>query len=92
MMQPDRKSFDFAEHRHAYQGFVRLTLIVVFLLLSHLVALAVGGVAHLWLLACLEVALSIVAAVVGAAIPGLDWKPGAAVLAFCLLTLAIAAG
>ncbi|MEW9309018.1 hypothetical protein [Labrys neptuniae] len=92
MIQPERKSLDFAEHRQAYDGFIRLTLIVIFLLLSHLVALALGGVAHLWVLACLELGLSILAAVIGAAVPGLDWKPGAAVLAFCLLTLAIATG
>lgn len=92
MMQQEGKSFDFAEHRQAYEGFVRLTLIAVFVLLSHLVALAVGGVAHLWVLACFELGLSIVAGIVGAAIPRLSWKPGAVVLVFCLLTLAIAAG
>lgn len=90
-MPQDRKSFDFAEHRQAYAGFVRMTVIAVFLLLSHLVALAVGGVAHLWGLACFELVLSIVAAVIGAALPGLNWKPGAVVLALCLLSLAITA-
>lgn len=83
---------DFVEHRRSYDGFVRITTIAVFLLLSHLVGLAIGGVAHYWFLAALGIGLSIVAAVVGAAVHGLDWRPGAIVLALLLLTLLVLSG
>ncbi|MDQ0391479.1 aa3-type cytochrome c oxidase subunit IV [Labrys monachus] len=78
---------DFVDHRRSYDGFVRITVIAVFLLLSHVVALAIGGVAHHWFLAALAIGLSIIAAIVGAAVDGLDWKPGAVVLVLSLLTL-----
>jgi hypothetical protein len=51
------------------------------------VALAIGGTAHMWFTAALGVGISIIAAVVGAAIKGLDWKPGAVVLGLLLLVL-----
>jgi hypothetical protein len=82
---------DFVNHRRSYDGFIRITVIAVFLLLSHLVALAIGGVAGHWFLATLGIGLSIIAAVIGAAVQGLDWRPGAVVLILCLLTLLLVA-
>jgi hypothetical protein len=91
MAHINESTSDFVSHRRSYEGFVRITMIAVFLLLSHVVALAIGGVAHYWSLAALGIGLSIVAAVIGAAVEGLDWKPGAAVLVLCLLTLLLVA-
>lgn len=82
-----KPSEDFAEHHHFYEGFLRLTLIIVLMLLAHAVALAIGGTAHMWFTAALGIAASIVAAVLGAAVRGLDWKPGAVVLVLLLLLL-----
>lgn len=87
MAIPTEPVGDFVDHRHSYEGFVRIVVIAVFLLLSHLVALAIGGVAHHWFLAALGIGLSIIAAVVGAAVEGLDWRPGVVVLVLLLLTL-----
>jgi hypothetical protein len=86
-----RPSEDFSSHKHFYEDFLRLTAIVIFMLLSHAVALAIGGTAHMWFTAALGVGASIVAAVLGMAVKGLDWKPGAVVLVLLLLTLAMAA-
>jgi hypothetical protein len=78
---------DFSGHKNFYEDFLRLTLLVVFLLLAHVVALAIGGVAHMWFTAALGVMASIVAAVLGGTVRGLDWKPGAVVLVVLLLVL-----
>jgi hypothetical protein len=85
-----KPSQDFANHHHFYEDFLRLSVIVVFMLLSHAVALAIGGTAHMWFTAALGVGASIVAAVVGMAVRGLDWKPGAVVLVLLLLVLLMA--
>jgi hypothetical protein len=82
-----RPSEDFSTHKHFYEDFLRLTVIVIFMLLSHAVALAIGGTAHMWFTAALGVAASIVAAILGMAVKGLDWKPGAVVLVLLLLVL-----
>jgi hypothetical protein len=87
MAHPTETVSDFTDHRRSYEGFMRIALIAVFMLLSHLVALAIGGVAEYWSLAALGIGLSIIAAIFGAAVEGLDWKPGAAVLVLLLLTL-----
>lgn len=88
MAETIKPSEDFSTHKHFYEDFLRLTVIVIFMLLSHAVALAIGGTVHMWFLAALGVGASIVAAVVGTAIRGLDWKPGAVVLVLLLLLLA----
>jgi hypothetical protein len=90
MAETIKPSEDFATHHHFYEDFLRLTVIVVFMLLSHAVSLAIGGTAHMWFTAALGVGASIVAAVAGVAVRGLDWKPGAVVLVVLLLVLAMA--
>jgi Bacterial aa3 type cytochrome c oxidase subunit IV len=87
MAHPVESSSDFADHRRSYEGFLRLAVIAVFLILAHVVALAIGGLTHMWFLAFVGVGVSIIAAVIGAAVQGLDWKPGAVVLILLLLTL-----
>jgi hypothetical protein len=57
MDRPTQSADDFAEHRRSYEGFIRIVVIAVFTLLAHLVALAIGGLAHLWFLATLGIAL-----------------------------------
>jgi hypothetical protein len=69
---PTQSADDFAEHRRSYEGFIRIVVIAVLTLLAHLVAPAIGGLAHLWLLAALALVLSVAAAIVGALIRGLD--------------------
>ena len=86
-----KPSKDFSTHKHFYEDFLRLTLIVIFMLLSHAVSLAIGGTAHMWILAVFGIGASIVAAVLGVAVKGLDWKPGAVVLILLLLALAMVA-
>ncbi|WP_413990908.1 hypothetical protein ACMDCR_01980 [Labrys okinawensis] len=92
MAETIKPSEDFSTHKNFYEDFLRLTLIVIFMLLSHAVGLAIGGTAHMWFTAVLGIGASIVAAIAGAAIKGLDWKPGAVVLALLLLVLLMANG
>jgi hypothetical protein len=87
MDHPTQSADDFAEHRRSYEGFIRIVVIVVFTLLAHVVALAIGGLAHLWLLAALALVLSIAAAIAGALVRGLDWKPELIVLVMLLMVL-----
>jgi len=82
-----KPSDDFSGPKHFYEDVLRLTLIIVFMLLSHVVALAIGGTAHMWFTAALGIGASIVAAVLGGAVRGLDWRPGAVVLVLLLLLL-----
>ena len=82
-----KPSDDFSGHKHFYEDVLRLTFIIVFMLLSHVVTLAIGGTAHMWFTAALGIGASIVAAVLGGAVRGLDWKPGAVVLVLLLLLL-----
>ena len=90
MAETIRPSADFSTHKNFYEDFLRLTVIVVFMLLSHAVALAIGGTAHMWFTAALGVGASIVAAILGIAVKSLDWKPGAVVLVLLLLVLLMA--
>ena len=75
MDHPTQSADDFAEHRRSYEGFIRIIVFAVFTLLAHLVALAIGGLAHLWFLAAIALVLSLAAAIVGVLVRGLDWKP-----------------
>ena len=50
-------------------------------------ALAIGGLAHLWFLAAIALVLSLAAAIVGALVRGLDWKPELIVLVMLLMVL-----
>ena len=90
MAETIKPSEDFSTHKNFYEDFLRLTVIVIFMLLSHAVGLAIGGTTHMWFTAALGIGASIVAAIIGVAIKGLDWKPGAVVLILLLLVLLMA--
>jgi hypothetical protein len=80
---------DFAQHERTYEGFLRFTAIATVWILTHVVALAIGGTSGRWVLAGFWILVSTVAAVVGLAVRGLDWKPVTVVLAMMLATLLV---
>jgi len=80
---------DFAAHEQTYEGFLRVSAIGTVWVLTHVVALALGGVAGHWVLASLFVIVSTIAAALGLAIRGLDWKPVMVVLLVMLATLLV---
>jgi hypothetical protein len=80
---------DFAAHENTYEGFVRLAAIATVWVLTHVVALAIGGTSGRWSLAGFWIFVSTIAAVVGLAVRGLDWKPVTIVLAMMLATLLV---
>jgi hypothetical protein len=81
---------DFAEHEKTYEGFVRLTVVGTIWILTHVVALAIGGTTGRWFLAGFWIFVSTIAALIGLAMKGLDWKPVLVVLAMMLATLLVA--
>ena len=78
---------DFVQHEATYEGFLRLAAIGTIWVLTHVVALAIGGVAGHWLLAGFWIFVSTVAAVLGFAIGSLSWRPVLVVLLMMLATL-----
>ena len=76
-----------ADHEKTYEGFLRVSAIATVWILTHVVALAIGGVAGHWILASFFVVISTIAAALGLAIRGLDWKPVTVILAVMLATL-----
>jgi hypothetical protein len=78
---------DLAEHQKTFDGFVRLATIGTIWVLTHVVALAIGGVAGHWFTAGFWLVISTIAAVLGLVVRGLDWKPVTVVLALMLATL-----
>jgi hypothetical protein len=82
-----RPSEDFAEHRRTYDNVLRIALIGVLHVLSIVVGLAIGGVAHHWAIAGFWMIAATIAAMLGAAIQGLSWRPGAVILVVMLATL-----
>jgi hypothetical protein len=80
---------DFAAHESTYEGFIRLAAIGTVWVLTHVVALAIGGTSGRWVLAGFWIVVSTIAAVVGLAVRGLDWKPVTIVLVMMLATLLV---
>jgi hypothetical protein len=78
---------DFVEHERTYEGFLRLALIATIWVLTHVVGLAIGGVAGHWILAGFWIVVSTIAAALGLAIRSLDWRPVLVVLVMMLATL-----
>jgi hypothetical protein len=81
---------DFAEHQRTFAFFVRLVSIAVLHVLACLVAVAIGGIFGYWRLAFTIGIIATIAAAMGASNGRLGWRPGAAVLALSLVTLAAA--
>jgi hypothetical protein len=80
---------DFVEHERTYEGFMRLAVIGTIWVLTHVVALAIGGVAGHWGLAGFWIVISTIAAVLGLAVRSLDWRPVLVILIVMLATLAM---
>ena len=78
----------FAEHQRTFALFVRLASIAVLHVLACLAAVAIGGLFGYWSLAFTIVGVATIAAAMGASNGKLGWRPGAAVLALSLVTLA----
>ncbi|MDR3462362.1 MAG: aa3-type cytochrome c oxidase subunit IV [Beijerinckiaceae bacterium] len=78
---------DTIEHERTYETFVHLLAIVVFHLLSIVVALAIGGVEGRWFLALFWIAAAIAAAVVGLVNKRIGWKLSATVLGLAVVSL-----
>jgi|tagenome__1003787_1003787.scaffolds.fasta_scaffold12529774_1 Bacterial aa3 type cytochrome c oxidase subunit IV len=85
--QAPTEARDFVDHEQTYEGFLRLTAVGTVWVLTHVVALAIGGVAGHWFLAGFFVVVSTIAAALGLAIRGLDWRPVTVVLVVMLATL-----
>jgi len=73
---------DFADHERTYEGFLRFSAVGLVWVLCIVVTLAIGGTTHRWALGGFWLAVATIASVLGLAIKGLDWKPGAAPLSF----------
>ena len=82
-------SKDFHDHRTTYDGFLRMSMIGTVWVLCIVVTLAIGGTTHRWALGSLILILGTIASVLGLAIKGWDWRPGAGVLVLGLLTLLV---
>lgn len=80
-------SRDFAEHERTYEGFLRFASVATVWVITNVVALAIGGTSGRWYLAGFWILVSTVAATIGLAVKGLDWKPDVVVLAMMLATL-----
>ena len=74
-------------HEATYNGFIRFAEIGTVVVLCHVLALAVGGIAHAWLTAIFGVVLSLIAGAIGAFSPSLGWRPAAAVAVLLILAL-----
>ena len=85
--EPAPTDRDFVAHEETYEGFLRLTAIGTVWILTHVVALGIGGTTGRWFLAGFWILISTIAAIVGFAVRGLDWKPVTIVLAMMLATL-----
>jgi hypothetical protein len=82
-------SRELVEHERTYEGFLRLATIGTIWVLTHVVALAIGGVAGHWGLAGFWIVISTIAAVLGLAVKSLDWRPVLVILIVMLATLAM---
>ena len=83
-------AMDEKTHEQTYRGFVRFVEIASGVVISWVLALAVGGVREAWLTAILGVVLSAAAGAVGAFVPAIGWKAPAAVALLLALVLAFA--
>ena len=86
---PNGQFMDYAEHRRTYEGFLRFTSVGTLWVLCQVVGLAIGGLgaqSH-WFLAGFWVLVGTVAALIGLAVRGLEWRPVAIVLIIMLATL-----
>lgn len=72
---------DIIEHEQTFERFLSLVAVAVVHIVSCLVALIIGGVEGHWGPAVILVALASIAAVSGAAVRSIGWKPGVTVLA-----------
>jgi Bacterial aa3 type cytochrome c oxidase subunit IV len=80
-------SEDFHAHRATYDGFLRISVIGAAWVLCIVVTLAIGGTTHRWFLGSFYLFLSTIASVVGMAVKGWDWRPGAVMVVLGLLIL-----
>jgi hypothetical protein len=80
-------SHDFTDHKGTYEGFLRLSSIGMAWVLGIVAALAIGGTTGSWHIASLLLVLSTIATVLGMAVKGWSWKPGAGMVVLSLLTL-----
>jgi hypothetical protein len=78
---------DVIEHEHTFESFVHLIAISTFLVLSLVVALAIGGVEGRWLFGLFWIVAAFGAAMSGLAIKRIGWKLSAAVLGLAVLSL-----
>lgn len=72
-------AMDAETHEQTYRGFVRFTEISTVVVISWVLALAVGGIKEMWLTAIGGVIASWVAAALGAFVPAIGWKAPAVV-------------
>ena len=77
---------DVIEHEEMFERFLSILGVAVQHVASCLVALIIGGIEGHWLLAIAFVTLATVAALMGAFVRSIGWKPGAAILAVEVLT------
>lgn len=81
-------AMDGKTHEETYRGFVRFVEISTFVVISWVLALAIGGLKEAWLTAIAGVVLSSAAGALGALSPSIGYKAAAAVAALLGLYLA----
>jgi hypothetical protein len=79
---------DYNEHNRTYAGFLRFTSVALVWVLCIVVMLAIGGTAGAWILGGFWLVVATIASILGLAIKGLDWRPGAVIFVIMLATLA----
>ena len=84
----ESNSEDIREHERTFAAFVQLLAIATLHVVTCLVALAVGGVEHHWMMTFFLVIVASGAAAFGA-LSRLAWRPGAAILLVALACLAL---
>jgi hypothetical protein len=77
---------DLVEHEAMFERFLSILAVAVQHVATCLLALAIGGLEGHWFLAIVFVAFATVAAVTGAFVRSIAWKPGAAILAVTFAT------
>jgi hypothetical protein len=82
---------DLIEHEQTFERFLSILVVAVQHVASCLVALIIGGVEGHWAAAMLFVAAATIAALAGAFVRAIGWKPGAAILALEVVTWLIIA-
>ena len=79
--QAGHEASDIIEREQTFERFLSLLVVAVLHIASCLIALAIGGIEGHWALALVFVAFATAAAISGAFVQSIGWKPGAIMFA-----------